>query len=187
MALVRRASNRASAALCVFGLLIVFHPCFAPVSSEPSPSQQAELKMLALNDVALAHVHKAEYAAARSVYEEAIRLKPEPEDVATSKARRWVQTNLAWLLATCPDGGVRDGQRAVVLAEQVVASTPKDAAYLDTLAAAYAEVGRFKDAVKTQQAALAPLKKGHPLYDSYREHLKRYKDAQPLRDSGLEN
>jgi cytochrome c-type biogenesis protein CcmH/NrfG len=146
---------------------------------------ESELKMFALNDAALAHVRKGEYALARSTYEEAIQLKPEPGDVVSSKARRWVQTNLAWLLSTCPDGAVRDGSRGVTLAEEVVASTPKDIAYLDTLAAAYAEAGRFEEAVKTQQAALAPMTKGNPLRDEYRDHLKSYKDGKPWRDSGL--
>jgi len=166
-------------------MLGAFQPCFAPVSSEPSPSAEAERKIFALNDVALAHVRKGEYVPARGVYEEAIRIKPAPEDVATSKARRWVQTNLAWLLATCPEDAVRDGSRAVALAEEVVASTPKDVAYLDTLAAAYAEAGRFDEAVKTEQAALAPMKKGNTLRDEYREHLKSYKDKKPWSDSGM--
>jgi hypothetical protein len=66
-----------------------------------------------------------------------------------------------------------------------VASTPKDVAYLDTLAAAYAEAGRFDEAVKAEQAALAPLKKGNSLRDEYQDHLKSYKDKKPWRDSGL--
>jgi cytochrome c-type biogenesis protein CcmH/NrfG len=175
----------ARAFLCALVTLSVFSPCLAPESKVPSPSVESELKMFALNDVALAHVRKGEYPSARSAYEEAIALKPEPEAVASSKARRWVQTNLAWLLSTCPDGVVRDGARAVTLAEEVVASTPNDIAYLDTLAAAYAESGRFEEAVKTQQAAIAPMNKGNPLRDEYREHLKSYKDGKAWRDSGL--
>src|SRR5262249_18001928 len=54
---------------------------------------------------------------------------------------------LAWALATCVDSAVRDGPAAVDLAEKAVAATNrKDANMLDTLAAAYAEVGRFSDA-----------------------------------------
>jgi predicted Zn-dependent protease len=70
----------------------------------------------------------------------------------------------------------------VVLAEEVVASTPQDAAYLDTLAAAYAEAGRFEDASTTQQKALGPLKKEDRLWDEYRNHLKSYEKKKPWRD-----
>jgi tetratricopeptide (TPR) repeat protein len=57
---------------------------------------------------------------------------------------------LAWLLATHPDPAIRDGARAVKLAEQATNATQqKDASVLDVLAAAYAEVGQFEHAVKT--------------------------------------
>jgi Flp pilus assembly protein TadD len=64
--------------------------------------------------------------------------------------------NLAWLLAVCPDEKIRDGRRAVTLAEKAVELTErKNATFLDTLAAAYAEARRFDDAVRVQQEALA--------------------------------
>lgn len=57
---------------------------------------------------------------------------------------------LAWLLATCPDPELRDGERALVLAERAVRLTGgADAGALDTLAAAQAERGLFDKAVKT--------------------------------------
>jgi hypothetical protein len=50
------------------------------------------------------------------------------------------RNNLAWLLATSSDASIRDGNRAIELAEQAVQlSSGKDANYLRTLAAAYAE------------------------------------------------
>jgi len=62
---------------------------------------------------------------------------------------------LAWVLATSPDEGLRDGAEAVRLAEQVNrASGYKVAAGLDTLAAAYAEVGRFAEAAEAAGKAL---------------------------------
>ncbi len=58
--------------------------------------------------------------------------------------------NLAWLLATCPDAGVRNGTNAVQLAGQACRLTgEKKAGIVGTLAAAYAEAGRFSDAVAT--------------------------------------
>ncbi len=68
---------------------------------------------------------------------------------------------MAWVLATCPDASIRDGREAVALAVRAVElSGGKDAAVCDTLAAAYAESGRFADAVLTARRALA-LAKSH--------------------------
>ena len=55
--------------------------------------------------------------------------------------------NLAWILATSPIDSVRDGRRAVELAEKAgELSRHKRAFVLSTLAAAYAEVGNFEKA-----------------------------------------
>jgi protein O-mannosyl-transferase len=65
------------------------------------------------------------------------------------------RNNLAWLLATSSDASIRDGNRAIELAEQAVQlSSGKDANYLRTLAAAYAETGRFAEAAETGRRAL---------------------------------
>src|SRR5262249_14724548 len=63
---------------------------------------------------------------------------------------------LSWLLATDDDAKFRNGQAAVQLAERAcVLSGGNEASMLDALAAAYAEVGRFPDAVATEQKALS--------------------------------
>jgi tetratricopeptide (TPR) repeat protein len=65
---------------------------------------------------------------------------------------------LAWLLATSRQDELRDGKAAVVLAERSLgtdAQEAPDADRLDTLAAAYAEVGRFADAIATARRAEA--------------------------------
>ena len=65
------------------------------------------------------------------------------------------RNNLAWLLATSSDASIRDGNRAIEFAEQAVQlSSGKDANYLRTLAAAYAETGRFAQAAETARRAL---------------------------------
>jgi hypothetical protein len=62
--------------------------------------------------------------------------------------------NLAFLLATAPDPALRDGAQAVNYAQQACALTGHtNAATLTTLAAAYAEAGRFEDAVAAAQRA----------------------------------
>lgn len=64
--------------------------------------------------------------------------------------------NLARLLATSPDPGVRDGPRALRLASEVCDRTGnRDPRALDTLAAAYAAVGRFDMARETASRAAA--------------------------------
>src|SRR5262249_13886640 len=55
---------------------------------------------------------------------------------------------LAWVLATCPESKTRNGASALEHAQDACQLTDyKDAVSLDTLAAAYAECGKFKEAV----------------------------------------
>jgi len=64
--------------------------------------------------------------------------------------------NLAWILATNEDPKFRNGTKAVELALRACRIAKyKDPSALDTLAAAYAEVGRFEEAVDTAERALA--------------------------------
>jgi Flp pilus assembly protein TadD, contains TPR repeats len=65
-----------------------------------------------------------------------------------------VLNNLAWILATSPDDSVRNGSDAVGFAEKACQQTQnQDAMTMGTLAAAYAETGRFSDAVATADKA----------------------------------
>lgn len=67
--------------------------------------------------------------------------------------------NLAWMLAADSDPAIRNGTRAVELAERAVKLTDwKEAFLIGTLAAAYAEAGSFDDAVKTAQRAIEQAK-----------------------------
>ncbi len=79
-------------------------------------------------------------------HREAVRLRPDwPEPLNA----------LAWLLATHPQATLRNGNEAVMLAESAAELTNhSDPQVLDTLAAAYAESGRFEDAIRTAAQAI---------------------------------
>ena len=64
--------------------------------------------------------------------------------------------NLAWILATHPQPEIRNGGDAVRLAERACRATEyRVAIYVGTLAAAYAEAGRFDEAAAAAQKAQA--------------------------------
>jgi tetratricopeptide (TPR) repeat protein len=85
-------------------------------------------------------------AEAMACYQKAIELRPQCIPA---------QIDLAWMLATWPEPSVRNGGKAVALAEQAnQLSKGKDPRILRTLAAAYAEAGRFPEAVLTAKQAL---------------------------------
>ena len=93
--------------------------------------------------------------------------------------------NLAWLLATCGEASVRDGARAVELAAKANAiAGGKVAGILDTFAAAYAEAGRFGDAVPAAQQAieLAKLAGQAEAAQRIQARLQLYQAGQPYRE-----
>jgi Flp pilus assembly protein TadD len=68
--------------------------------------------------------------------------------------------NLAWLLATSKDASLRNGREAVSYAEKACKLTRHDDPMaLGTLASAYAECGRFPDAVRTMDEAIRVAEK----------------------------
>lgn len=70
-------------------------------------------------------------------------------------------SNLAWLLATSPNSATRNGADAVRFAEQACRLTGYQRAQtISALAAAYAEAGRFPDAVEAAQKAIQLARAG---------------------------
>ncbi len=94
--------------------------------------------------------------------------------------------NLAWILAANPDAAVRNGAEAVALAERACKLTEyKQPVMVGTLAAAYAETGRFAEAVSTAEKARALAEQANEtaLAAKNRTLLERYRSGQPARDT----
>lgn len=93
--------------------------------------------------------------------------------------------NLAWVLATSPDDALRDGRRAVELATKACELTEYKLAHvLSTLAAAYAETGDFKTAIKWSNQA---IKVGGDdteadVREAIEKELKSYENEKPWRE-----
>jgi len=94
------------------------------------------------------------------------------------------EVNLAWVLATSSDDSLRNGARAVQLAEDVRSRAGHpNAIVLRTLAAAYAEVGRFNDAIATAQQAIniAHATGNQGLISDLERSIAAYQSNQPIR------
>jgi len=112
-------------------------------------------KAVALDPSALASreslasaLHHGQGKTAEALVEWRLVLGAEPDNVA-------VLTEAAWALATSPAAGVRNGTEALALAGRAVRlSGGREPSILDAEAAAYAELGRFNEAVQTAERAL---------------------------------
>jgi tetratricopeptide (TPR) repeat protein len=118
--------------------------------------------------------HKGDYARAMADYTKAIELDPKDAEP---------YNNLAWFLAVNPESKYRDGVKAIELAKKAV-ELKDTAGCIDTLAAAYAEAGRFQDAIRTEEGAIAKLKEEGNTKDipEYEKHLSSYKAGNPWRE-----
>lgn len=92
--------------------------------------------------------------------------------------------NLAWVLATCWNPDYRNGELALKNAQKADQLLPDNPDVLDTLAAAYAEVGRFAEAAATQERSIGLLAKQgrQESLENARLRLSYYKAQKPWRD-----
>lgn len=122
----------------------------------------------------LSWYHKGDYNQAIADYTKALEINPYHADA---------YNNLAWALAICPDYRLRNGAKAVEVAQKAVELNP-EADTLDTLAAAYAEAGKFKEAIAIQKIVIALKGKEGKTEElaEYREHLKFYRANKPWRE-----
>ena len=110
-------------------------------------------------------------------YQKALQLRPDSMSAGA---------NLAWILASNPDPSLRDGARAVALAlraDQLAGG--QNPIILGTLAAAYAEVGKFSQAAATAQRALqlAGPRTNSPAAAALRAQIALYQSGSPFRDT----
>jgi tetratricopeptide (TPR) repeat protein len=128
------------------------------------------------NNLGAALVQKGQFAEGVAHYQKALELRPDYPGACN---------NLAWVLATAPQPSVRDGVRAVQLARQANQLTGGgNLVVLRTLAAAYAEAGRFPEAIETANRALelATAQGNSAWADTLQKEIKLYQAASPLRD-----
>ena len=108
-------------------------------------------------------------------YEKALEFEPDDSGVLN---------NMAWLLATSPDDELRDGRRAVALAEEACRLTEYKAPHiLSTLAASFAESGDFETAIQWSTKA---VEMANDITDDVRDQLKKelasYEEGKPWRE-----
>ena len=109
-------------------------------------------------------------------WREAVRLQP--TDIGNV-------SQLASLLATCPETSIRNGNEAVYLARWAVElSKGRKPTVLGTLAAAYAEAGQFSKAIEAAEraVALASTDGNVALTDTLRAQIKLYQAGSPYRE-----
>ena len=121
---------------------------------------------------AMVHYENKDYERAEADYREALRL--DPQDA-------WACNNLAWLLATCPEDELRDGEEAVKLANEALRlARERRGVVYDTAAAAYAEAGDFDEAVAWQERAVNQMPEEE--LEKAQQRLELFQNGQPYRE-----
>lgn len=140
-------------------------------SGAETPSNLA----IAYSNRGITHSDKGNFDRAIADYEQALTLNPNLAPALNS---------LAWDLATMSSAERRDGRRAVELAERALTLNEREPGFLDTLAAAYAEAGRFTDAVRSQEKGIELLRQAGTVsaegIADYESRLRLYKNKQPF-------
>jgi tetratricopeptide (TPR) repeat protein len=118
-----------------------------------------------------AYIGLAEYARAKKDFDTALKLVPSLPDA---------KNGYAWFLATCPDEKYRDGEKSLALIGDLLEATSADNwSFIDTKAAALAELEQFDKAVETQKTAIKIVPEKSK--DSFEERLAAYQAKKPFR------
>jgi len=149
---------------------------------------------------------KGDIKSALAGYDEAIRLNPALADAYVCRSSAWIRqgewgnaiadlneairlrpkstaayNGRAWLLATCIDEAFRDGERALEDAKEACRLSCWSTATVDTLAAALAEAGNHREAVKWQTKAIEHAAAKDT--QAYQARLELYKSGKPYREN----
>jgi len=129
-----------------------------------------------MNNLGIAISQEGRISEAIALWEKALALQPNNVNALS---------NLAWVLATSPDPSIRDGAKAVEFAKRLLQlSGGANPRILRTLAAAYAESGRFSEAIDTAQRGweLASTQGNSALAVELERNVALYRANSPLRD-----
>jgi Tfp pilus assembly protein PilF len=129
-----------------------------------------------INNLGMARAEEGGISEAIALWEKALALQR--DNVSA-------QSNLAWALATSAEPAIRDGARAVQLAEQALQlSGGENPVIFRTLAAAYAESGRFSEAIEAAQRGreLATAQGNSALANDLERNMALYRANSPLRN-----
>lgn len=124
---------------------------------------------------AYAYMTLGQYQPALDDYRSASKRAPEDSDTAN---------DLSWFLSTCPQAKLRDGKRALALANYACQHTGWDEPQcIDTLAAAYAELGSFDEAIVWEQRAIELADPSNKDFQQQlQQRLELYRKGQPYRE-----
>jgi tetratricopeptide (TPR) repeat protein len=129
-----------------------------------------------INNLGMARAEEGRISEAIALWEKALALQ---RDNVSARS------NLAWVLATSAEPAIRDGAKAVQLAEQALQlSGGENPVIFRTLAAAYAESGRFSEAIEAAQRGweLATAQGNSALANGLERNIALYRANSPLRD-----
>jgi tetratricopeptide (TPR) repeat protein len=155
--------------------------CPCQSTAEPSAEPYAELAE-ELYQRGLAVQKQGDVQEAIALYHKAIQADPDHAQVLN---------HFAWLRATDQDAKLRDATEAVSMAERACKSAVSEdrptifaANCLDTLAAAYAEAGRFQDAADAARRAISMAEKlrNRGAVRDFTDRLRLFQQGKPYRE-----
>jgi membrane associated rhomboid family serine protease len=182
--------RRVHTVLCRIGLIFLIALSVLSVTYMPW-STTWRLRDVVADFLASAKEAKTGEPAAQYRYGQFLAATKEGKEEAASWFRQSAEqgyvpamNDLAWMLATDQDDSVRNAAEAIEWARR---ACEKDgwalAAYIDTLAAAYAEADQWEDAVATQRMAIEKLsEKDHDMRNDFESRLQKYLNREKVHD-----
>jgi Tetratricopeptide repeat len=192
-------------------LIALFVGALGPHASSQQPGADATgelLRVAAHNKLGRVLFQKREYDEAIKEFSESLRLRQNQAPTLVCRAKAYGKTGrfekmlqdysaalrfdpddheicdaLAWQLATCPDPLIRDGPKALDLARKACELSKNEIPwYLDTLAAAHAELDQFAEAARVLEKLLdSPGDLSDAQLNNILLRLEQYEDGRPTR------